>query len=29
LTLGEGPSGNTTMKSAQHRVNLGVIGSTQ
>jgi hypothetical protein len=29
LTLGEGPSGNTTMKSARHRVNLGVIGSTQ
>lgn len=29
LTLGEGPSGNTTMKSAQHRVDLGVIGSTQ
>ncbi len=29
LTLGEGPSGNTTMKSAKHRVNLGVIGSTQ
>jgi hypothetical protein len=29
LTLGEGPGGNTTMKSSQHRVNLGVIGSTQ
>ena len=29
LTLGEGPSGNTTMKSTKHRVNLGVIGSTQ
>lgn len=29
LTLGEGPSGNTTMKSTRHRVNLGLIGSTQ
>lgn len=29
LTLGEGPGGNTTMKSKEHRIKQGLIGSTQ
>lgn len=29
LTLGEGPGGNTTMKSKKHQIKQGLIGSTQ